>query len=128
MTVTFSNTKNTKLRHEDAPAMLSQLERLSEILGIDIRYEELSPQTDSIQIRSGLIRLRRQRLLIVDSRLTAYDKCRVISYELREHDLRHVFISPAVRRMIESSRDDAASELTGSTRSPINRSLSPKRA
>lgn len=88
--------------------MLCQLERLSEILGIGIRYEALSGESDPIQIRSGLIRLRRQRLLIVDSRLTAYDKCRVISFELRNHDLRHIFVSPSVRRMIERSRNDPA--------------------
>jgi hypothetical protein len=90
-----------RLRDEDAPALLASLERLAATLGVSIRYEALAREDERMRIRSGLVRLREKPVLLVESCLSARDKCLVIAEALSAFDLRRVFITPAARMLID---------------------------
>lgn len=90
-----------RLRDEDAPILLTSLERLAATLGVAIRYEQLEQEGERLRIRSGLVRLRDRPMLLVESRLSQRDKCFVIAEAFSSFDLKRVFVTPAARLLIE---------------------------
>ncbi len=86
--------------------MLEQLERLGSTMGISVRYEKLGRDDDTAPIRSGLCRLKENRILIVDSRLSPAMRCQALAGELKRFDWSQVFVPPAVRRLLEESEND----------------------
>ncbi|MCP4676133.1 MAG: hypothetical protein GY854_11625 [Deltaproteobacteria bacterium] len=91
------------IRPEDADVLLEQLERLGATLGVSVRYEVLGQEDDLSPIRSGLCRLKDNQILLVDSRLSIVMRCQVLAAEFKRFDLSCIFISPAVRRLIEDT-------------------------
>lgn len=98
---------------ENADRMLDQLEMLGQKLGISIRYELLRVETngDSNTARGGLCRLRDMNLVLVDSRLCAVERCRVLAEALGAFDLSRIFVPPAVRDLIDAYRKPDSSDL-----------------
>ena len=90
-----------KVRTENADRLLAQLERLGHTLGIDVRYEALGENGDLAETRSGLCRLKDDRILLVDNQLSIIEKCGVLVHAFKSFDLCDVFVPPAVRRLIE---------------------------
>ena len=89
------------LQTDNADRLLSQLEWLGHTLGIDIRYEVLGENGDLAETRSGLCRLKDDRILLVDDQLSTIEKCGVLVKAFQRFDLCNVFVPPAVRRLIE---------------------------
>ena len=89
---------------EDDAALLGELERVGRALGIAVRYERLGEEGDTAPIRSGLCRVKEQNLLLIDSRLSTAERCRVIASSLRAFDLSNVYITPAVRLLLEEDK------------------------
>lgn len=90
---------------ENAGPLLEQLERLGEVLGVAIRYEILGEDGDSSPIRSGMCRLKDRKILLVDSRLSAETRCRVLVDAYKEFNLREIFVPPLIRCLIEGPDD-----------------------
>ncbi len=84
--------------------MLSKLEALAYKIKIKIRYEPLGTDNDTAQIHSGMVTLQGKSILIVDSRIDIAQRCAVICLELSRLDLSKVYIPPAVRMLIEDSK------------------------
>ncbi len=93
----------------DAPGLLEKLEQLGRRLGVVIRYELLGEDEDLAQTKSGLCRLKENRVLLVDSRLGPIDRCRVIIAEIKQLEIGSVYIPPVVRQLLEEPESDSNS-------------------
>ncbi len=91
---------------DDASSMLDQLEQLGRSLDILVRYEPLGDEDDLGPTESGLCFLKGDQILLVDNRLSPVAKCRVLANAFKHFDLTQVFITPALRRLIEGSVGD----------------------
>lgn len=90
------------ISEEDAHRILDRLEHLGDNLGVEIRYEPLGEENDTVSITSGLCVVRDLPIMIVDKRLNTKDRIKVIANELKKFDLSQVFIPPAIRQLLES--------------------------
>jgi hypothetical protein len=91
---------------DDANVLLEQLERLGQTLGIQIRYECLGEDREGLPIRSGLCRLHKRRILLIENRLSVAQKCDVLVKAFKTLDSIDVFVPPAIRRLIDDSEGD----------------------
>ena len=82
--------------------VLQQLEELAERLGVKVIYESLSQE--EFVIRSGTCTLRGQLLALIDQKLPAGDRIRVLADCLARFDLSTIYLVPAVREVIEARR------------------------
>ena len=82
--------------------VLQQLEELAERLGVKVIYESLSQE--EFVIRSGTCTLRGQLLALIDQKLPAGDRIRVLGDCLARFDLSTIYLVPAVREVIEARR------------------------
>jgi len=82
--------------------ILQQLEELAERLGVKVIYESLSQE--EFVIRSGTCTLRGQLLALIDQKLPAADRIRVLAECLARFDLSTIYLVPAVREVIEARR------------------------
>ena len=85
--------------------ILQQLEELAERLGVKVIYESLSQE--EFVIRSGTCTLRGQLLALIDQKLSAADRIRVLADCLARFDLSTIYLVPAVRELIEARRASA---------------------
>lgn len=83
----------------DDHTALSQLEGLAYVLGIPVRYEKIAEE--DVVNAGGLCRLRGERVIIVNSRLSVKDKIHTIAKALKNFDLHDVYVRPAIRELLE---------------------------
>jgi hypothetical protein len=83
-------------------AVLQQLERLADQLGVKVLYESLDQQ--EFVVRSGTCTLRGQLVAIIDHRLAPGDRIHVLADCLSRFDLSRIYLVPAVRELIEARR------------------------
>ncbi len=88
------------IREEEATWILDQLEQLAAKLGVIVRFETLERE-DDLQLRGGSCRLRGAQLIIVDKHRTQAEKCRILAEELKRFDLSKIFVTPAIRGLLE---------------------------
>jgi len=86
---------------DDPDILLSLLEDTARRLQITIRYEPIFTASENSSSNGGLCSLRGKKFLIVNSDLSAGQKCSVLSASLRQLDLEGVFVPPLVRDMLE---------------------------
>lgn len=77
---------------------LSELERLAERLGIEVRRE-------AMPVAGGLCRVRGRWVLYVNSTLSTAERVEVMVEALRGLDLSGVYVRPALRQLLEPSED-----------------------
>lgn len=78
----------------ESAAALSELERLAERLGIEVRREPLP-------VPGGLCRVGGRQALFVDSALGPAEQVQVMVEALRGTDLSRVYVRPALRQLLE---------------------------
>ena len=83
--------------------LLYQLEELAGKLGIEIRYENLTAEESSGS--GGLCRLKGNYVLILHSQATAEEKIRIIVEALRQFPIGDIYVKPALRELLEGSKD-----------------------
>ena len=79
--------------------ILSELEAISNNLGIDIRYEKGD-------FEGGLCKINAKDVIIVNKTLTIQQKIRVLARELNSFDLEGIYIIPALRRIIDEHQNN----------------------
>jgi hypothetical protein len=89
-------------RWEEALAVLRQLEAVAAKLGVPVRFEVLGQEGDVTLTRGGLCRANGEDIILVDSRLSVPEKCRILAEALSHFDLLDVYLPPAVRRLVEN--------------------------
>jgi len=85
----------------DEDAVIEQLEGLARVLGIEVRYEPISLEEETINVVGGFCILKGENLLIINSKVTAKDKIRVFAQALSRFSLDHIYIRPAIRELLE---------------------------
>lgn len=82
----------------DAENILHNLESLAKKLSIDLKYNNLD--NEEFRIESGACNIKGREVIIIDSRLSAKEKCRILSGHLRKHNTNDIFIPPFLREMM----------------------------
>ena len=78
--------------------ILQGFENLIQNLSIDLRYEKGD-------FSGGLCHIPGKSLLIINHKLPIEYKIKIIATELRSLDLNHIYIRPALRKIIEGEQD-----------------------
>jgi len=81
--------------------MLEQLELLCLKLGVKVRFEKLGSKDDELPLKSGMCKFHGQKLIIVDTHLSSKEQCNVLVSALKSFDLSTVFVTPAVRQVVD---------------------------
>lgn len=85
----------------DDNTIIDQLEELAERFGIQIRYEAIKQDDDSINVVGGLCLLKGEHVLIINSKATLRDRIETLAKALRHFDLDQVYIKPALRELLD---------------------------
>ncbi len=85
----------------DTEALLFELKQVFEKLGAEIREQPL--ESEEGRARSGLVRVREQRIVFLDNLLSPEEKIKILCELLKEFDLEGVYLSPYLRKMLEVS-------------------------
>ena len=78
-----------------AQNILEGFENLIQNLSIDLRYEKGD-------FAGGLCHMQGKSVFIINNKLPVENKIRLIASELRSLELKHIYIRPALREIIES--------------------------
>lgn len=78
--------------------LLQQLECIASQLGIEVRYENLTDE--ELTLHGGICKLFKRPLIIIDSRLPAWERAKLLAQELSKYDLENFYILPRVREFI----------------------------
>lgn len=84
-----------------AEQLCDELKMLAERLGVKVREENLLREA-GYHTRSGMCRVKGEDVLFVDRTLPPGDRVEVLVEELSRRDLQGIYVSPALRRLLES--------------------------
>jgi len=84
---------------KDFLALSAELEEAASKIGVSVRYERLAQ--GPVRVMHGSCRVRDDDLIIIDSRLGPSEKLDALLEELGRFNLEEVFLSPAVRSLME---------------------------
>ncbi|RPJ09141.1 MAG: hypothetical protein EHM36_04610, partial [Deltaproteobacteria bacterium] len=85
----------------DDKTLVDHLEELAEGLGIQIRYEAINQDEDSINVVGGLCLLKGEYVLIIHSKASISDRIRTLATAIRHFDLDQIYIRPVLRELLE---------------------------
>ena len=92
-------------RRDDA--LLDELRQLAERLGVQVREEVLLREV-GYRVRSGACRVHGQDVVFLDRHLGAAERVDVLVAALGDRDVEPHYLSPALRRLFELRRGEAA--------------------
>lgn len=82
----------------DEEDILHNLESLANRLSVDVKYRNLT--NEEFRIESGACNLKGKDMIIIDNRLHAKEKCRILSIQLKKYNTDDIFIPPIIREMM----------------------------
>ncbi len=85
---------------------VEELVEAAKCLGLKVRRERLLREI-GYRARGGLCRLREENLVIIDRDQSPHEQIEILAEALRGRDLDSVYLSPAVRRLIEGGFGEA---------------------
>ena len=85
----------------DEETVIDHLEELAERFGIQIRYEAIKQDEDSINAVGGLCLLKGEYVLIINSKATAKDRIRTLAMAVKHFDLDQIYIRPVLRELLD---------------------------
>ena len=99
-------------------AMLDELKAVAGKLGLQVREERLLREV-GYRVRSGSCRVGEDEIIFLDRGLSVAVQIDILADELANRSLEHVYLSPAVRALVEGvagkeASDDGGSESLGS--------------
>lgn len=80
-------------------AVLEELKGLAERLGLEVREERLLREI-GYRVQSGTCRVRDKNILFLDREIPPTARMEVLLEELARRDLRDVYVSPELRRIL----------------------------
>jgi hypothetical protein len=84
-------------------SMVEELKGAARALGLEVREEELLREV-GYRVHSGACRVGDRRVILLDRALGPAERVDVLCAALAGYDLEHVFLSPALRARLASSR------------------------
>ncbi len=97
----------------DENVILDQLEEVIEKLGVQIRYDAIKQDENSINVVGGLCLLQGEYLLIINSKATIREKIWTLGMALKQFDYEEIYIRPVLRELLEKIPDPKQSGLNG---------------
>ena len=85
----------------DENTTIDQLENLAERLRIQIRYESMKQDEDSLKVVGGLCLLRGKYVFIMNSNAMLKDRINAFVMALKHFDLDQIYIRPALRNLLD---------------------------
>jgi hypothetical protein len=85
----------------DERTILDHLEELAEGFGIQIRYEAIKQDEDSINVVGGLCLLKGEYVLIINSKATVKDRIKTLAMAVKHFDLDQIYIRPDLRELLD---------------------------
>ncbi len=93
----FAEVVNKIYPHMDDNAIISQLEKLAERLGIAVRHESIEGSLHA----GGFCRVNGRDLVIINRKATAREKMYVLVDTLKRYDLSQIYILPSLRALLD---------------------------
>lgn len=81
--------------------LFSELKQGLEKLGVEVREQAL--ESEFGRAKSGLVRIRDQKVVFLDSTLTLEEKVKTLTRILKEFDLERIYLPPYLRKWIEDN-------------------------
>ena len=85
----------------DEGTIIEYLEELAERFGIQIRYEAIKQDEDSINVVGGLCLLKGEYVLIINSKATVKDRIKTLAMAVKHFDLDQIYIRPVLRELLD---------------------------
>jgi hypothetical protein len=85
----------------DENALIDLLEELAEGFGVQIRYEAIRQDEDSIKTLGGLCLFQGKYVLIINSNTAVMDRINTLATALKHFDLDQVYLRPALRELLD---------------------------
>jgi hypothetical protein len=85
----------------DERTIIDHLEELAERFGIQIRYEAIKQDEDSINVVGGLCLLKGEYVLIINSKATVKDRIQTLAMAVKHFDLDQIYIRPDLRDFLD---------------------------
>ncbi len=85
----------------DENTIIDQLEELIERFGVQIRYEAIKQDADSVNVIGGLCLLKGEYVLIINSKVTTGDKIRTLGMALKQFDHDKIYMRPILRELLD---------------------------
>jgi hypothetical protein len=98
-----------------AEELCEELKTVAERVGVRVREEVLLREV-GYHPRSGMCRLRGEEVLFVDRSLPLAERVAVLTEELRRRDLQGIYVSPALRCLLEGRAAGRGSQEPGARR------------
>ncbi len=85
----------------DEGTIIDHLEELAERFGVQIRYEAIKQDEDSIDVVGGLCLLKGEYVLIINSKATVKDRIKTLAMAVKHFDLDQIYIRPVLRELLD---------------------------
>lgn len=82
--------------------LVDELAEAAKRLGLEVRREKLLREV-GYRARGGACRLRQKDLIIIDREQPAAEQIEVLAEAMRGRNLEEVYLSPAVRRIVQAA-------------------------
>ena len=92
-----------------AEELCEELKTLAERLGLKVR-EEILLREVGYHPRSGMCRVHGEEVLFVDRSLPVAERITVLTDELKQRDLQGLYVSPALRRLLDAGAQSGEPE------------------
>ena len=84
-------------------SLLQSLVELAEKLSVRVIFRNL--KDDEFVIKSGMCSIKGDTLIIIDSRVSLEEKVKTLCQELKKFNLDNIFISPAMRDILQGQNE-----------------------
>ncbi len=84
-------------------SLLQSLIELAEKLSVRVIFKNL--KDDEFVIKSGMCSIKGDTLIIIDSRVSLEEKVKTLCQELKKFNLDNIFISPAIRDILQGQNE-----------------------
>jgi len=84
-------------------SLLQSLIELAEKLSVRVIFKNL--KDDEFVIKSGMCSIKGDTLIIIDSRVSLEEKVKTLCQELKKFNLDNIFISPAMRDILQGQNE-----------------------
>jgi hypothetical protein len=85
----------------DEKTLIDHLEELAERFGVQIRYEAIKQDEDSLNVIGGLCLLKGEYVLIINSKATVKDRIKTLTKAVKHFDLDRIYIRPDLRELLD---------------------------
>jgi hypothetical protein len=97
----------------DENTIIDQLEELIERFGVQIRYEAIDQDEDSVNVVGGLCLLKGEYILIINSKVTTRDKIRTLGIALKQFGHDQIYMRPALRELLDRIPEQRRFNMSG---------------